>query len=156
MTREELKAAAVAMLDRAYQSGVNYFDTAYFYHNGKSEAFMGRALARYPRESYYLTSKLPTTLVHSLEDAKRIYAEQRERLQKDYLDFYLLHNLNGARWHEMAWWTGVWSGRPRGILGTSDFPSMAAMRSFARSLLPEAGIAVRSSSTIWTRRSRPV
>ena len=92
---------AMAMLDRAYQSGVNYFDTAYFYHNGKSEAFIGRALARYPRESYYLTSKLPTTLVHSLEDAKRIYAEQRERLQKDYLDFYLLHNLNGARWHEM-------------------------------------------------------
>ena len=40
---------AMAMLDRAYQSGVNYFDTAYFYHNGKSEAFMGRALARYPR-----------------------------------------------------------------------------------------------------------
>ena len=93
---------ALAMLDRAYRGGVNYYDTAYFYHNGKSEEFMGRALARYPRESYYLTSKLPTTLVHSLEDAKRIYAEQRERLQKDYLDFYLLHNLNGARWREMA------------------------------------------------------
>ena len=93
---------ALAMLDRAYRGGVNYYDTAYFYHNGKSEEFMGRALARYPRESYYLTSKLPTTLVHSLEDAKRIYAEQRERLQKDHLDFYLLHNLNGARWREMA------------------------------------------------------
>ena len=92
------EAQAMAMLDRAYQSGVNYFDTAYFYHNGKSEEFVGRALARYPRESYYLTSKLPTTLVHSLEDAKRIYAEQRERLQKDYLDFFLLHNLNGTRW----------------------------------------------------------
>ena len=93
---------AMAMIDRAYQSGVNYFDTAYFYHNGKSEGFVGRVLARYPRESYYLTSKLPTTLIHSLEDAKRIYAEQRERLQKDYLDFFLLHNLNGARWREMV------------------------------------------------------
>ena len=96
------EAQAMAMLDRAYQSGVNYFDTAYFYHNGKSEEFVGRALARYPRESYYLTSKLPTTLIHSLEDAKRIYAEQRERLQKDYLDFFLLHNLNGTRWREMV------------------------------------------------------
>ena len=43
---------ALAMLDRAYRGGVNYYDTAYFYHNGKSEEFMGRALARYPRESY--------------------------------------------------------------------------------------------------------
>ena len=93
---------ATAMLDRAREGGVNYFDTAYFYHNGKSENFVGRALARWPRESYYLTSKLPTTLIHSLDDAKRIYAEQRERLRKDYLDFYLLHNLNGARWHEMV------------------------------------------------------
>ena len=74
---------ATAMLDRAHEAGVNYFDTAYFYHNGKSENFVGRALARWPRDSYYLTSKLPTTLVHSLDDAKRIYAEQRERLQKD-------------------------------------------------------------------------
>ena len=93
---------ATAMLDRAREGGVNYFDTAYFYHNGKSENFVGRALARWPRDSYYLTSKLPTTLIHSLDDAKRIYAEQRERLQKDYLDFYLLHNLNGARWREMV------------------------------------------------------
>ncbi|WP_297722662.1 aldo/keto reductase [Intestinimonas sp.] len=93
---------ALAMLDRAWEGGVNYFDTAYFYHNGKSEEFMGRALARYPRERYYLTSKLPTTLIHSLDDAKRIYAEQRARLQTEYLDFYLLHNLNGARWREMV------------------------------------------------------
>ena len=93
---------ATAMLDRACEGGVNYFDTAYFYHNGKSENFVGRVLARWSRESYYLTSKLPTTLIHSLDDAKRIYAEQRERLQKDYLDFYLLHNLNGPRWREMV------------------------------------------------------
>ena len=74
---------ALAMLDRAWEGGVNYFDTAYFYHNGKSEEFMGRALVRYPREGYYLTSKLPTTLIHSLDDAKRIYAEQRARLQTE-------------------------------------------------------------------------
>ena len=93
---------AEAMLDRAYRSGVNYFDTAYFYHSGESESFVGRVLERYPRESYYLTSKLPTTLIHTLDDAKRICEEQRKRLRKDYLDFYLLHNLNGARWREMV------------------------------------------------------
>lgn len=92
---------ALAMLDRAYTGGVNYFDTAYFYHDGKSEEFMNRALSRYPRESYYLTSKLPTVLIHSLDEAKRIYAQQVERLDRDYLDFFLLHNLNGARWREM-------------------------------------------------------
>ena len=94
--------AAKALLDRAIQGGVNYFDTAYFYHDGTSESFTARSLADYPRETYYLTSKLPTTLVHSLDDAKRIYAEQRERLGVDYLDFYLLHNLNGPRFREMV------------------------------------------------------
>ncbi len=92
---------AQLLLDRAFQGGVNYYDTAYFYHNGTSESFMNRALAQYPRESYYLVSKLPTTLVHSLEDAKRLFGEQMERLQRDYLDVYLLHNLNGARWRQM-------------------------------------------------------
>ena len=90
------------MLDRAYRGGVNYFDTAYFYHNGASENFVGRALAAYPRESYFLTSKLPTTLIHSLDKAKTIFDEQMGRLQRDDLDFYLLHNINGARWREMV------------------------------------------------------
>lgn len=90
------------MVDRAYAGGVNYFDTAYFYHNGESEGFLNRALAQYPRASYLLTSKLPTTLIHSLEDAKRIYGEQMERLGREELDFFLLHNLNGKRWREMV------------------------------------------------------
>ena len=75
------EAQAQAMLDRAYRGGVNYFDTAYFYHNGASENFVGRALAAYPRESYFLTSKLPTTLIHSLDKAKTIFDEQMGRLQ---------------------------------------------------------------------------
>ena len=94
--------AAKALLDRAWAAGVNYFDTAYFYHDGTSENFVGRALADKPRESYYLTSKLPTILIHSLDDAKRIFDEQWGRLERDYLDFYLLHNLNAARWREMV------------------------------------------------------
>lgn len=95
------EAEGKRLLDRAWAAGVNYFDTAYFYHDGESENFVNRALADKPRESYYLTTKLPTILIHSLEEAKRIFAEQQQRLQRDYLDFFLLHNLNAARWHEM-------------------------------------------------------
>lgn len=89
---------AFAMLDKAYQAGVNYFDTAYPYHGGKSEPVTGRALARYPRESYYLATKLPIWEVKTIDDVKRIFAEQLERLQKDYVDFYLMHALNKDRW----------------------------------------------------------
>ena len=50
---------ALAMIDQAYQAGVNYYDTAYPYHGGASEPFVGKALDRYPRDSYYLATKLP-------------------------------------------------------------------------------------------------
>lgn len=93
---------AMAMVDRAFEGGVNYYDTAYFYHGGRSEDFVYRALSGRPREDYYLTSKLPTVMVHSLEDAKRIFEEQMERLRQDRLDFYFFHNLNGKRWRAMV------------------------------------------------------
>ena len=79
------------MIDYAYRRGVNYFDTAYMYHDGKSEAFLGKSLKRYPRESYFLVDKMPGYLVKSLDDAKRIFQEQLERCQVDYFDNYLLH-----------------------------------------------------------------
>lgn len=87
-----------AMIDRAYQNGVTYFDTAYPYHGGKSEVVTGKALARYPRDSYTLATKLPIWAVDRIEDVERIFKEQLERLQKDYVDFYLLHALNKERW----------------------------------------------------------
>lgn len=90
---------ALAMIDTAYQSGVTYFDTAYPYHGGTSEAVTGKALARYPRDSYYLATKLPVWDVKSIADAERIFHEQLERLQKDYIDFYLMHALNRAHWN---------------------------------------------------------
>lgn len=89
---------ALAMIDKAYQSGVTYFDTAYPYHGGKSEVVTGKALARYPRDSYYLATKLPVWAVKTIDDAERIFQEQLERLQKDHVDFYLMHALNGERW----------------------------------------------------------
>ena len=92
---------AAAMIDRAIKAGVNYFDTAFFYHKRQSEAFVGKTLKKYPRESFYLATKLPLSLIHSLEEAKEIYAGQFATLQVDYVDFYLLHAINGKRWREM-------------------------------------------------------
>ena len=82
---------ALEMIDKAYQSGVNYFDTAYPYHEGLSETFVGKALSRYDRQSYYLATKMPTWLLKSKQDAERIFAEQQKKLQTDYFDFYLCH-----------------------------------------------------------------
>lgn len=96
------EARAQEMLDKAIASGVNYIDTAYPYHNGESEPFVGKALQKYDRSSLYLATKLPVWLVKSVEDADRIFKEQLDRLQTDYVDFYLLHAMNKARWDEMV------------------------------------------------------
>jgi len=92
---------ALAMIDTAYKAGVNYFDTAYFYHNRTSEAFVGRALKAYPRESFYLATKLPMSLIGSEEEAKAIYEGQFETMQVEYFDFYLLHCLNTKNWQKV-------------------------------------------------------
>lgn len=92
---------AEKMIDEAYASGINYFDTAYPYHNGESEPFTGRILNKFPRESYYLATKLPCWEVKTLDDAKRIFDLQLKRLDKDYVDFYLLHALHKERWETM-------------------------------------------------------
>ncbi len=88
---------AAAMLEHAYRAGVNYFDTAFFYHNRTSEAFLGRALKAFPRESFYLATKLPLAIIESFEQAKEIFEGQFVSLDTDYFDFYLLHALNRER-----------------------------------------------------------
>lgn len=98
---------AEKMLDRAIAAGVNYIDTAYPYHNGDSEPFVGRALKKYDRKSFYLATKLPTWFINSLEDVDRYFEEQRERLQTDYIDFYLIHALNKDTWHKFKSLGGV-------------------------------------------------
>ena len=64
---------SLSMIDYAYNHGVNYFDTAFNYHGGTSEIFAGKALKRYPRESFYLASKMPGWMVTSIEKAKEIF-----------------------------------------------------------------------------------
>ncbi len=90
---------AQAMIDYAYAHGVNYFDTAYPYHEGKSELFIGEALKKYPRESYHLVSKLPVWLINEPADTTKYFEEQLKKCQTEYFDYYLCHALNRDRLH---------------------------------------------------------
>ncbi len=96
------KERAARMLETAYENGVTYFDTAYTYHNGESEPFLGSFLKQLDRTSYYVATKLPQWLVHSLDDAKRLFAEQLARLGHDYVDFYLIHAIDKAAYVRMV------------------------------------------------------
>lgn len=89
---------AEEMLDTAYKAGVNYFDTAYVYHGGKSESFVGKVLAKYPRDTYYIATKLPVWNLETKEDVKRVIDEQFARLDKEVIDFYLLHSMQKKAW----------------------------------------------------------
>ena len=82
------------MVDKYMAAGMNYFDTAYVYHGGKSEVEAREALVkRYPRESFMLATKLPAWEIREPEDIDRIFNEQLERAGVDYFDFYLLHSI---------------------------------------------------------------
>ena len=83
-----------AMTDYAMEHGVNYFDTAYPYHASRSELVIGRALARYPRESYYLADKFPGHQISETYDPEAVFEDQLRKCGVDYFDFYLLHNVN--------------------------------------------------------------
>lgn len=87
---------AELIIDYAYSAGVNYYDTAYMYHGGKSEAFMANALRKYPRESYFLTDKMPIWMTEMPDDVTKIFNNQLERCGVEYFDFYLCHALNKA------------------------------------------------------------
>ena len=77
----------------AMESGVNYYDTAYPYHNGMSEIAIGKALSAYPRDSYYLVTKFPGHQFMKKYDCEGIFEEQLSKCGTDYFDFYLFHNV---------------------------------------------------------------
>ncbi|MCR5753512.1 MAG: aldo/keto reductase [Acetatifactor sp.] len=95
------EAEAEKMLDKAIAAGVNYIDTAYPYHGGDSEPFVGKVLKKYDRKSFFLATKLPVWLVNTVEDVDRLLNEQLGRLQTDYIDFYLMHAMDKGRWDHM-------------------------------------------------------
>lgn len=85
---------AEKMIDYAIENGVTYIDTAYPYHNGDSEPFVGKVLKKYNRNSYTLATKLPIWEIDSQQKAREIFESQLKRLDVDYVDFYLLHALD--------------------------------------------------------------
>ena len=84
------RAAATRVVDAALEAGVNYFDTAYFYHRGQSEDFTGAALNRHPRESWHVATKY---FLPGFPNYRKVFAKQLGKLGVDYVDFYLMHSL---------------------------------------------------------------
>ena len=97
------KEEAIALIRKAYESGINYFDTAYVYGGGDSEKVLGEALSIYPRDTYFIATKFPG--LHppvggwTMEAVKATFEEQLERLQTDYVDLYMLHGLMESDYH---------------------------------------------------------
>ena len=81
------------MVDYAMAHGVNYYDTAWGYHDGKSELVMGRVLSKYPRESFYLATKFPGYDLSNMDKVEEIFEKQLEKCGVEYFDFYLFHNV---------------------------------------------------------------
>src|SRR6056297_2481034 len=95
---------AEAQIKYALNHGVNYFDTAYPYHAGASEKFLGKLISKgtIKRDENYITTKLPPFSVKTKEDMEKIFQEQLKRLKTEYVDYYILHGItDSAGWHRM-------------------------------------------------------
>ncbi|QCR17893.1 aldo/keto reductase, partial [Methanosarcina mazei] len=95
--RERAKSQVQYLIDH----GVNYIDTAWTYHLGENEPFLGSVLADGYREKVKIATKLPSWTVKSRGEMDRILNSQLERLRTDHIDYYLLHNLTGVLWDKM-------------------------------------------------------
>ena len=84
---------ACRMVDTAMKNGINYYDTAWGYHGENSELVMGKALSRYPRDSFYVATKFPGYDPSNWGKVSEIFERQLEKLGVDYFDFYLFHNV---------------------------------------------------------------
>ncbi len=87
------EAETAKMVAFAMEHGVNYYDTAWGYHNGNSETVIGRVLSKYPRESYYLATKFPGYDLSNMDKVETIFEQQLQKCGVEYFDFYLFHNV---------------------------------------------------------------
>lgn len=91
---EDIHIPAVKeMIAYAMEKGINYYDTAWFYHGGQSEPVMGQVLSEYPRDRFYLATKFPGFAEENFQKKEEIFNKQLERCQVTYFDFYLCHNV---------------------------------------------------------------
>lgn len=148
------EAAAREIIERAYAGGINYFDTAYRYHGGESEPFVGRVLSQFPRDSWHLATKLPGHQM-AYEDGKlvftgylsgeeprsprAIFEEQLARCGVEYFDFYLLHNVSESSYDlysdgQLAIVDMLQEERQRGRIRHLGFSSHARTDTLARFL----------------------
>ena len=88
------EAAVAEMVAYAMEQGINYYDTAWGYHDGQSELVMGKVLNAYPRESYYIATKFPGYDLGNMGKVEEIFEKQLEKTGMEYFDFYLFHNVN--------------------------------------------------------------
>ena len=93
---------AAEIIDIAIKNGVNYFDTAWMYHSGNSETVMGKILAKYPRDSFYLATKFPGFSLEPIEKKEEIFETQLKKCGVEYFDFYLFHNVSEGN---VDWYT---------------------------------------------------
>ena len=87
--------------DEAVRGGITYFDVAYPYHGGGAEKFIGAALEKYPRESFYLATKMPLWKLETQEDMEQVFNEQLANCRVDYFDFYLCHAVDAERFEKI-------------------------------------------------------
>lgn len=87
------EAAAAEMVEYAMSRGINYYDTAWGYHNGNSETVVGNLLSKYPRNSFYLATKFPGYDLANMTKVEEIFEKQLEKCKVEYFDFYLFHNV---------------------------------------------------------------
>jgi len=97
------KAPALKLLYTALESGINYFDTAYVYHGGKAEAFLGRNFfADLPRDDFMIATKLPVSRIKEIDACEPLFCEQLANLRVKYIDFYLAHSLTKQSWQKFC------------------------------------------------------
>jgi len=139
-------------------NGVNYIDTAFPYHGGESERFLGRALQDGYREKVKLATKLPHSPVQTRGDMDRILTTQLEKLRTDHIDYYLLHELDAERWTKL-FSLGVLefldTAKAAGKIRNAGFSFHGTVRRSRRSSMPMTGSSARSSTISLMRHTRP-
>ena len=150
---------ATAMLHRAIDGGVNYVDTAWMYHGDQCEAWVGAALQGGYREKVKIATKMPVWHVKAAGDFDRILETQLERLQTDCIDFYLLHSLDDTNWRivlEQGQLAEAERALADGRIAHLGFSFHGRHELFAEILAAsDLWRSARSSSTTWTRSSKP-